>query len=159
MADHYEFEEEEFSGQFNGGTMLRILQQVKPHWKWVVGFLVTVACGEPLWTRLHASCQAHHRRRHHRGQRRRAARDRHQYGLLMLVQSPPRVRLHLPGRRAGRAGAVRPAQEAVQPPADLSFSYYSKTPVGWIMSRVTSDTERIAQLVTWGFARHDLGVS
>ena len=33
---------------------------------------------------------------------------------------------------------------------ELSFSYFSKTPVGWIMSRVTSDSERIAQLVTWG---------
>ncbi|MCB0235425.1 MAG: ABC transporter ATP-binding protein, partial [Anaerolineae bacterium] len=32
----------------------------------------------------------------------------------------------------------------------LSFSYFDKTPVGWIMSRVTSDSERIAQLVTWG---------
>jgi ATP-binding cassette subfamily B protein len=33
---------------------------------------------------------------------------------------------------------------------DLSFAYFSRTPVGWIMSRVTSDSERIAQLVTWG---------
>ena len=33
---------------------------------------------------------------------------------------------------------------------ELSFSYFSKTPVGWIMSRVSSDSERIAQLVTWG---------
>ncbi len=32
----------------------------------------------------------------------------------------------------------------------LSLSYYSRTPVGWIMSRVTSDTERVAELVTWG---------
>jgi ATP-binding cassette subfamily B protein len=33
---------------------------------------------------------------------------------------------------------------------DLSLSYFNRTPVGWIMSRVTSDTERIADLVTWG---------
>jgi ATP-binding cassette subfamily B protein len=32
----------------------------------------------------------------------------------------------------------------------LSFSYFDRTPVGWIMSRVTSDSSRIAQLVTWG---------
>ncbi|OQY34328.1 MAG: ABC transporter [Anaerolineaceae bacterium 4572_5.2] len=32
---------------------------------------------------------------------------------------------------------------------ELSFSYFDKTPVGWIMSRVTSDTERIAELITW----------
>jgi ATP-binding cassette subfamily B protein len=33
---------------------------------------------------------------------------------------------------------------------DLSLSYFSQTPVGWIMSRVTSDTERVADLMTWG---------
>jgi ATP-binding cassette subfamily B protein len=33
---------------------------------------------------------------------------------------------------------------------DLSLSYFDRTPVGWIMSRVTSDSERIAHLVTWG---------
>jgi ATP-binding cassette subfamily B protein len=33
---------------------------------------------------------------------------------------------------------------------ELSFSYFDRTPVGWIMSRVTSDTDRIAELVTWG---------
>jgi ATP-binding cassette subfamily B protein len=32
----------------------------------------------------------------------------------------------------------------------LSFSYFDRTPVGWIMSRVTSDSGRIADLVTWG---------
>jgi ATP-binding cassette subfamily B protein len=32
----------------------------------------------------------------------------------------------------------------------LSLSYYDKTAVGWIMARVTSDSERIAQLITWG---------
>jgi ATP-binding cassette subfamily B protein len=33
---------------------------------------------------------------------------------------------------------------------ELSLSYYNVTPVGWIMSRVTSDSERVAELVTWG---------
>jgi len=32
----------------------------------------------------------------------------------------------------------------------LSLSYFSKTPLGWIMSRVTSDTEKMANLLTWG---------
>ncbi len=32
---------------------------------------------------------------------------------------------------------------------NLSFSYYDKTPVGWIISRITSDTRRIAELVSW----------
>jgi len=33
---------------------------------------------------------------------------------------------------------------------ELSLSYFSKTPLGWIMSRVTSDTEKMADLLTWG---------
>ncbi|HLF03480.1 MAG TPA: ABC transporter ATP-binding protein [Anaerolineales bacterium] len=33
---------------------------------------------------------------------------------------------------------------------NLSLSYFDRTPVGWIMSRVTSDSGRIADLVTWG---------
>jgi ATP-binding cassette subfamily B protein len=32
----------------------------------------------------------------------------------------------------------------------LSLSYFNKTAVGWIMSRVTSDSSRISDLVTWG---------
>ena len=33
---------------------------------------------------------------------------------------------------------------------ELSLSYYAVTPVGWIMSRVNSDTYRISDIVTWG---------
>ncbi|HUT15968.1 MAG TPA: ABC transporter ATP-binding protein, partial [Anaerolineae bacterium] len=40
----------------------------------------------------------------------------------------------------------------------LSFAYYDRTPVGWIMSRVTSDSERIADLVTWRLQDATFGV-
>jgi ATP-binding cassette subfamily B protein len=40
----------------------------------------------------------------------------------------------------------------------LSFSYFDRTPIGWIMSRVTSDTERIAELVTWGLLDTTWGI-
>ena len=36
MAEPY-FEEEEFDTSFDGGTLMRILAQTKPHWKWVAG--------------------------------------------------------------------------------------------------------------------------
>ena len=32
----------------------------------------------------------------------------------------------------------------------LSFSYYNKTPVGYMMARTNSDTGRIGELVAWG---------
>lgn len=33
---------------------------------------------------------------------------------------------------------------------ELSFSYYDKTPVGWLMARMTSDTGRLADTIAWG---------
>jgi len=33
---------------------------------------------------------------------------------------------------------------------DLSLAYYNQTPVGWLMARVTSDSDRVSDLVTWG---------
>ena len=55
VSDEIEFEEEEFNTQFNGQTVVRILAQTRPHWKWVVGFLVTVtlvAASDALFTYL-----------------------------------------------------------------------------------------------------------
>lgn len=33
---------------------------------------------------------------------------------------------------------------------ELSFSYFDKTPVGWLMARMTSDTTRLADTIAWG---------
>jgi ATP-binding cassette subfamily B protein len=41
---------------------------------------------------------------------------------------------------------------------ELSFSYFDRTPVGWVISRVTSDAGRMAELVTWGLLDATWGV-
>jgi len=33
---------------------------------------------------------------------------------------------------------------------ELSFSYYDKTSVGWLMARMTSDTQRLGETIAWG---------
>lgn len=33
---------------------------------------------------------------------------------------------------------------------ELPFSYYDQTPVGWIMARMTSDSRRLSDLLSWG---------
>ena len=33
---------------------------------------------------------------------------------------------------------------------ELSFSYYDKTPVGWMMARMTSDVRRLGEILSWG---------
>ncbi|MCG8480284.1 MAG: ABC transporter ATP-binding protein/permease [Spirochaetales bacterium] len=33
---------------------------------------------------------------------------------------------------------------------ELSFSYFDRTPVGWIMARMTSDAQRLGDTISWG---------
>lgn len=33
---------------------------------------------------------------------------------------------------------------------ELSYSYYDRTPVGWIMARMTSDAQRLGDTISWG---------
>jgi len=33
---------------------------------------------------------------------------------------------------------------------DLSFSYYDRRPVGWLMTRLTSDCDRLSRILAWG---------
>ncbi len=150
MADNYEFEEEEFDAKFNGGTFKRILGLVKPHWKWVVGFLVTIA----VVAMLDAVFTFLSKRIIDEGIiARNPAILREiiiQYAALMLVQAAGVfIFIYLAGVLGERV-QYDLRKKLFNHLQTLSFSYFSKTPVGWIMSRVTSDSERIAQLVTWG---------
>ncbi len=40
--------------------------------------------------------------------------------------------------------------EAFQKLQILPFSFYDKTPAGWIMARLTSDSRRLASIISWG---------
>lgn len=33
---------------------------------------------------------------------------------------------------------------------ELSFSYFDRTPVGWVMARMTSDTQKLGEVIAWG---------
>lgn len=41
---------------------------------------------------------------------------------------------------------------------ELSFSFYDKSAVGWLMSRITSDTIKVTELISWGFIEFVWGV-
>ena len=150
MTDQY-FEEEEFTTQFTGKTTYRIAQLAKPHWKWVLGFILMITLVSVLdsyFTFLSSRIIDEAIL----GEDIAALKNIiTQYGLLIVVQAAgvfgfiylagilgERIRYDL------RKSMFIHLQE-------LSLSYYNVTPVGWIMSRVTSDSERVAELVTWGF--------
>ena len=150
MADEIEFEEEEFTSQNSGRTLRRILGLTRPHWQWVAGFMLAIL----LVSILDAYFTFLSKRIIDEGI---VARNPQallsiigQYGSWLLVQSVAVfVMIYLTGILGERVryDLRRHMFNHLQ---ELSLSYYSRTPVGWIMSRVTSDSDRVAELVTWG---------
>ncbi len=49
-------------------------------------------------------------------------------------------------------------KEAFEKLHKLPFSYYDKTPVGWIMARMTSDSRRLADILSWGMIDMSWGI-
>lgn len=149
MSNAY-FEEEDFNSQFNGRTLARIFGLVKPHWRYVAGFMVAIGIVsflESYFTLL----------------TKRIIDEAIVPGnadalsgiitiyIAMVVGFALMVFLFI--YFAGVLGhrvQYDLRKRLFNHLQALSFSYFDRTPVGWIMSRLTSDTERIAELVTWG---------
>ena len=41
-------------------------------------------------------------------------------------------------------------QELFEKLQRLSFSYYDRSAIGWLISRITSDCDRVTELISWG---------
>jgi ATP-binding cassette subfamily B protein len=147
---NYVFEEEEFTTGFSGGTLARILSQVKPHWRRVVAFMAAItlmAVLDSYFTYLGKLIIDNGI----------VAQDRQAlfriiatYGALIAVQAVGFLAMIYTAGVLGERVQYDLRRKLFNHLQELSLSYYNRTPVGWIMSRVTSDSERIAQLVTWG---------
>ena len=149
MSEEY-LEEEDFQTKFTGKTFRRILGLTKPHWKWVIGFLIAIASVSGLDSFFTYLSKRIIDEGIVAGNKDALIGILSLYGVLLLVQSLfVFIFIYLAGvlgeriRYDLRKALFNHLQK-------LSLSYYSRTPVGWIMSRVTSDTERVADLVTWG---------
>lgn len=157
MSDSF-YEEEEFQAKFNQKTFSRILGLTKPHLKWVIGFLLTIAVvagmdavstwiGKRIIDDGIVAQNASALTNLMIG-----------YGTLIVIQAGSVfLFIYLAGILGERIRYDLRKQMFNHLQA-LSLNYYSKTPVGWIMARVTSDTERVADLVTWGFVDSTWGV-
>lgn len=150
MSQAIEFEEEEFTTQFNGQTVWRILQQLKPYRLWVIGFLAAVGVVsflESYFTYLS-------KRIIDEGIMARNVDALWQiftiYGGLILVQAAMVFSFIYVTGLLGERVRYDLRKAMFNHLQQLSLSYYNRTPIGWIMARVTSDTDRLAELVTWG---------
>jgi ATP-binding cassette subfamily B protein len=150
VSDEFEFEEEEFTAQFNGRTLLRILALTKPHWPWVVGFLVAIAVVSALDSYFTFLSKRMIDEGILPGDKQVLTRIVLTYGSLIVVQAAGALGFIYLAGVLGERIRYDLRKRLFEHLQDLSFSYFDRTPVGWIMSRVTSDTDRIAELVTWG---------
>ena len=150
MSDEFEFEEEEFSTQFNGRTVLRILAQARPHWPWVVGFLIAIAAVSGLDSYFTFLSKRIVDEGILAGDRPALHRLVTIYGSLILIQAVGVFAFIYLAGILGERIRYDLRKKMFNHLQDLSFSYFDRTPVGWIIARVTSDSDRIAELVTWG---------
>lgn len=150
MSQPIEFEEEEFDTQFNGQTVWRILQQLKPYRFWVIGFLAAV--GVVSFTESYFTYLS--KRIIDEGIVARNVDALWQifliYGGLIGVQAAMVFTFIYVTGLLGERVRYDLRKAMFNHLQQLSLSYYNRTPIGWIMARVTSDTDRLAELVTWG---------
>jgi len=150
MSEDFEFEEEEFSTQFNGRTMLRILGLATAHWRWLAGFVVCIALVSGLDSFFTFLSKQIIDQGITAGDKTALTRIAGLYGGLIVVQSISVFGFIFLAGILGERVRYDLRKTLFNHLQELSFSYFDRTPVGWIMARVTSDTDRIAELVTWG---------
>ena len=146
----YDFEEEEFNTQFSGSTLRRIAAQLRPHWRGAAGFLVAVAFVsffDAYLTYVQKRIVDEGIVAHNPAA---VLGILWQYGVIILAQAVAVFGMIYLVGILGERVRYDLRQTMFSHLQDLSLSYYSRTPVGWIMARVTSDSDRVAELITWG---------
>ena len=145
------FEEEEFTTEFNGRLVSRILRQGLAHWPYMIGFLVSimvVSGMESYFTYLT-------KRIVDEGI---IPRDLDaltaivtQYAALFVIFAVFVFAFIFCAGMLGQKVQYDLRRALFNHLQRLSLSYFDRTPTGWLMSRVTSDTQRVGELVSWGF--------
>jgi ATP-binding cassette subfamily B protein len=157
MSDH-QFEEEEFTSQYTGRTLVRILSLAKPHWYWVMGFIVTITLVSVMDSYFTFLSKQIIDEGILAGDEVALRSIVTRYAALIIVQALAVFSFIYMAGILGERIRYDLRQKMFNHLQELSLSYYNKTPVGWIMSRVTSDSERVAELVTWGFLDTTWGI-
>jgi len=151
MSDEeIELEEEEFKSQITAPTFKRIMGLLKPHRRWMVGFLIATAgtAGlDALFTYINRSMIDQGIANHSVPTLLKYA---SYYGGLQFMQGALVFFLVYLAGVLGERVQYNLRKSVFNHLQDLSLSYYSQNAVGRLMARVTSDTGRVSSLMTWG---------
>lgn len=147
---HIDYDEEEYTGQINSKTVFRILGLLKPHWKMGFLFLITIGFTSVIDSYFTFLSKRMIDEGIIAANRQALIQISITYGGLIVFQALLVFGFIYSAGILGEKIRYELRQKMFNHLQDLSLAYFNQTPVGWIMSRVTSDSERVADLITWG---------
>jgi ATP-binding cassette subfamily B protein len=159
MTELYEFEEEEFTTEFNGQTLMRVLSQARAHWPMIAGFLIFITAVSLLESTTTYLDKQIIDVGIVPGDVRALLRIVALYVVIFVIQSAFVFGFIVLAGMLGETVQYDLRKRLFDKLQTLSFSYYDHTPIGWIISRVTSDTQRISELVSWGMLDVTWGIT
>jgi ATP-binding cassette, subfamily B, bacterial len=145
-----ELEEEEHTSQLTAPVFKRILGLLRPHWQWVVGFFITIALvssTDAFLTFLNKQIVDTGINLKNTAQVMKLATI---YGTIIVFQSAFVFTFIYLAGVLGERIQYDLRKMLFNHLQDLSLSYYAQNAVGRLIARVTSDTGRVADLMTWG---------
>src|SRR5215207_6707024 len=145
-----ELEEEEHTSQLTAPVLKRIVTLLKPHWKWVVGFIITIM----LTSVLDAYFTYLNKQIVDTGitlkDKSALVRIAWLYGSFQLLQAGFVFTFIYLAGVLGERVQYDLRKMLFNHLQDLSLSYYAQNAVGRLIARVTSYTGRVSELLTWG---------
>lgn len=144
-------EEQTFSGNFNGKIVWRILKETKPHWPLLVGFIVFIAA-----TAFFDSFSTYLTKglidEGIMGRNPEELKKYCTYIAWIFVANSIAIFLFI--YFAGKLGELVQhdlRKKLFNHLQELSFSFFDRSSSGWLLSRITSDSRKIAELASWMF--------
>ena len=150
VAELVELEEEEFTSPLTAPVFRRILGLIRPHWKWAAGFVITIAltsATDAYFTYLNKQFVD---QGIHFGDRQVLLRLATIYGGIILFQALTVFAFVYLAGVLGERIQYDLRRMMFGHLQDLSLSYYAQNAVGRLIARVTSDSGRVSDLMTWG---------
>jgi len=145
-----EIEEEEYTSNLTAPVFKRILGLMRPYMNWVIGFFVTIAltsCGDAYFTYLNKEIVD---TGISLGNSTAVMHIATIYGSLILCQAVTVFSFVYLAGVLGERIQYDLRKMMFNHLQELSLSYYSQNAVGRLIARVTSDSGRVADLMTWG---------
>jgi ATP-binding cassette, subfamily B, bacterial len=151
MSDELiELEEEEHTSQLTSPVVKRILSLLRPHWKWVTGFMVAILLTSILdayFTYLNKQIVDVAIAQSNKSALMEIALT---YGVLQFFQAGFVFTFIYLAGVLGERVQYDLRKALFNHLQELSLSYYAQNAVGRLIARVTSDTGRVSDLLTWG---------